>query len=236
MTNILIVEDELYIRKGLTSLLNQLDKPISIVSECGSVKDAISVVNHCNIDLVLLDINLEDGNAFDFLEQTQNIGFKVIFITAYEEYALKALKNGAVDYIVKPVDIEELEIAIDKALVSIEKRDANPYEMSRNETLVLRFQNSFQVVNLQELTHCESHKGYTTFYLVNGQTHIASRPLKHFQSQLPQSLFVRVHQSYIVNLNYIDRYDKDGTIILQNGCKIPVSTSQKEVFLSKFLG
>jgi len=110
----LIVEDKEYIRKGLLSLLQLIDAGVDVVGECGTVQEAVVVANACKPDLIFLDINLTDGNAFDFLEQTENLSFKIIFITAYEEYALQALKIGAVDYILKPVDIGELESALQK--------------------------------------------------------------------------------------------------------------------------
>ena len=97
-------------------MIESLEKELSIFGECESVKDAVAVAKACKPDLVFLDINLKDGSAFDFLEQTQELSFRVIFITAYEEYALQAIKNGAIDYILKPVDVKELESAIDKTI------------------------------------------------------------------------------------------------------------------------
>ena len=107
----IIVEDKTYIRKGLLNLLELIDTDVKVVGECESVKEAVIVAKACKPELVFLDINLTDGNAFDFLEQTKHLNFKVIFITAYEEFALKALKMGAVDYLLKPVDVEELKIS-----------------------------------------------------------------------------------------------------------------------------
>jgi len=116
MIKALIVEDEEYIRKGLKTMIESLDKDLDIIGECESIVTAETVTKACKPDLIFLDINLKDGSAFEFLEKVNQLSFKVIFITAFEEYALRALKNGAVDYILKPVDVEELEIAIDKVL------------------------------------------------------------------------------------------------------------------------
>jgi len=112
----LIVEDKAYIRKGLLNLLQLIETEVEVIGECESVKDAVVVANACKPELIFLDINLLDGTAFDFLKQTENLTFKIIFITAYEEFALQALKIGAVDYLLKPVDIDELQIAIQKVL------------------------------------------------------------------------------------------------------------------------
>ncbi len=242
MTKALIVEDELYIRKGLLSMIESLDKDINILGECESVKDAVTVAKACKPDLIFLDINLKDGNAFDFLEQTNSLTFKIIFITAYEQYALQALKNGAVDYILKPVDITELENAIDKAIDIDISQQKEQLQIVKNQLInrqknkiVLRLQEGFQVINFDSLIYCKSDKGYTTFYLSDGKSYIASKPIKEFESQLPNERFIRTHQSFMVNLDYVDKYDKNGYVILKSGEKIPVSSRKKDEFVSKLL-
>lgn len=242
MLKALIVEDELYIRKGLLAMITSLDKEVSIIGECESVKEAVVVANACKPDLIFLDINLLDGNAFDFLEQTTNLSYNVIFITAYEQYALQALKNGAVDYILKPVDIDELEAAIDKAIESNIEVAKEQLEIVKNEMLdrkkeklVLRLQEGLQVIEFKFLTHCKSDKGYTTFYLSDGKSYIASKPIKEFENQFPEKNFMRTHQSYVVNLSFIDKYDKNGYIFLKSGEKIPVSARRKNDFVERLL-
>ncbi len=242
MLKTLIVEDELYIRKGLISMVQSLNKDIDIIGECESVRDAVSVTNACKPDLIFLDINLTDGNAFDFLEQTNELAFKVIFITAYEQYALQALKNGAVDYILKPVDIDELEHAIDKAnslepTVQKEQLQIVKNQMIDNQKdkLVLRLQEGYQVIDFKSLIYCKSDKGYTSFYLSDGKSYMASKPIKEFEGQLPVKKFIRTHQSFIVNMDYVDKYDKNGYIFLKSGEKIPVATRRKDDFVSRLL-
>ncbi|WP_111672790.1 LytR/AlgR family response regulator transcription factor [Algoriphagus litoralis] len=237
----LIVEDKAYIRKGLISLLETADSEITIIGECGSVHEAVVVANACKPDLIFLDINLTDGTGFDFLDQSSHLNFKTIFITAYEEYALKALKAGAVDYLLKPVDFEELQLALKKLKtlsVSEQKKQLNTARnvwYQDDSTLVLSLSDSFQVINLSELLYCESDKGYTTFYLADGRKYIASKPLKEYEERLTLMNFTRPHQSYMVSLKYIDKYDKSGTIYLKTGQKIPVSSRKKEDFISTFL-
>lgn len=241
MMKALIVEDKAYIRKGLLNLLELIEAEVEVVGECTSVKEAVVVTNACKPELIFLDINLLDGNAFDFLEQTEHLSFRVIFITAYEEYALKALKSGAVDYILKPVDIEELKAALIKVKnlsVSDQKQQIKTAKaVWHNDTskLVLSLHDSFQVIDLKELLYCESDKGYTTFYCDNGKKYLVSKTLKEFEEQLTRASFVRPHQSYIVNLNFIDKYEKSGTIYLKNGKKIPVSSRKKDHFVNAFL-
>ncbi len=237
----LIIEDKEYIRKGLLNLLALIETEVEVIGECESVKEAVIVSNACKPELVFLDINLSDGNAFDFLEQTENLSFKIIFITAYEEFALKALKVGAVDYLLKPVDLDELQAAllkVSKTPVEEQKERINTAKQVWKEDdskLILSLQDSFQVIDLNELLYCESDKGYTTFYCINNKKYVVSKTLKEFEERLIQSNFIRPHQSYIVNLEFIDKYDKSGVIYLKNETKIPVSFRKKEQFLTAFL-
>ncbi|WP_431111109.1 LytR/AlgR family response regulator transcription factor [Winogradskyella poriferorum] len=237
----IIVEDKTYIRKGLLNLLELIDTDVKVVGECESVKEAVIVAKACKPELVFLDINLTDGNAFDFLEQTKHLNFKVIFITAYEEFALKALKMGAIDYLLKPVDVEELKIALDKVKqlsVTEQKEQINVAKQvwnNQEDKLILSLQDSFQVVDLNELMYCESDKGYTTFYCNDGKKHLVSKTLKEFEERLTKANFTRPHQSFMVNLKFIDKYVKSGVIHLKNGKKIPVSSRKKEQFVTAFL-
>ncbi|GAL66514.1 LytR/AlgR family response regulator transcription factor [Jejuia pallidilutea] len=237
----LIVEDKAYIRKGLLNLLQLIDAEIDVLGECSNVKDAVTVANACKPELIFLDINLTDGTGFDFLEQTEHLSFKVIFITAYEEYALKALKSGAIDYILKPLDIEELTSAIQKVENITVEEQKQRIEATKNvwkpndSKLILSLHDSFQIIDLDELLFCESDKGYTTFYCSDNKKYVVSKTLKEFEERLTQTNFTRPHQSFIVNLKFIDKYDKSGVIYLKNGKKIPVSSRKKEHFLSALL-
>ena len=237
----ILVEDKAYIRKALLNLLQLIDSEVEVIGECESVKDAVVVANACKPDLIFLDINLLDGTAFDFLEQTTSLNYKVIFITAYEEFALKALKAGAVDYLLKPVDIEELKTALQKVknlpITEQQQQIKTVKEVWNNEDskLILSFHDSFQVVDLNELLYCESDKGYTSFYCSDGKKYVVSKTLKEFEERLTASTFIRPHQSFMVNLKFIDKYEKSGLIYLKNGKKIPVSSRKKDGFLTTFL-
>ncbi len=241
MIKALIVEDELYIRKGLLSMIASLEKDIDIIGECESVKEAITVTKACKPDLIFLDINLKDGIAFDFLEQVKDLNFQVIFITAYDQYALQAIKNGAIDYILKPVDIDELSDAIDRVQTQSENRTEHldivkkQFVDHKKEHIVLRLQEGYQIIRFESLMYCQSDKGYTTFYTEDKKTYIASKPIKEFEGQLPEDTFIRTHQSYVVNLKFIDKYDKTGYAFLKSGAKIPVSTRKREEFVSRLL-
>lgn len=237
----LIVEDKEYIRKGLINMLSSIDPTIIVVGECESVAEAVTVTKACKPELIFLDINLSDGNAFDFLDQLDTINFKIIFITAFEEFALKALKIGAVDYLLKPVDPSDLEAA----LLKIKKTEPEDQQQGINtvkqvwnnndNTLILSMQDSFQVIDLNTLMYCESDKGYTTFYCEENKRYVVSKTIKEFEEQLTQHNFLRPHQSFMVNLKFVDKYEKSGEIVLKSGKKIPVSFRKKESFISTFL-
>ncbi|MEW4924629.1 LytTR family DNA-binding domain-containing protein [Algibacter sp. 2305UL17-15] len=237
----LIIEDKAYIRKGLLNLLALIDSQVEVIGECASVKNAVIVANACKPDLIFLDINLLDGTAFDFLEQTEHLAFKIIFITAYEEHALKALKIGAVDYILKPVDVEDLKVALQKVNslpVAIQKQQIKTVKDvlgNEDSKLILSLHDSFQVIDLNELLYCESDKGYTTFYCSDNKKYMVSKTLKEFEERLTDANFIRPHQSFMVNLKFIDKYEKSGIIYLKNGKKIPVSSRKKEHFVRSFL-
>ena len=237
----LIVEDKAYIRKGLLNLLQLIETNVQVIGECESVKDAVIVANACQPELIFLDINLLDGNAFDFLAQTEHLQFKVIFITAYEEYALKALKIGAVDYLLKPVDIKELEMALQKVNnlpISEQKQQISAVKKvwhNEDSKLLLSLHESFQVIDLNQLMFCETDNGYTTFYCSDNKKYMVSKTLKAFEERLTSAQFVRPHQSFMVNLRFIDKYDKSGLIHLKNGKKIPVSSRKKDQFVTTFL-
>ncbi|PHR30823.1 MAG: DNA-binding response regulator [Fluviicola sp.] len=239
MIKALIIEDEEYIRKGLITLIDEITSEISIVGECSSIHDALILMNACKPNLIFLDINLADGNAFDFLDQIERTDFKIIFITAHEEFALKALKQDAVDYILKPVNRNELESAISKVMRSPLENYTPPintkYWQEENEKIILRLSDGYQVIALDELTHCMSDRGYTTFFLENGNSYMSSRSLKKFEHKLPKNQFFRVHKSYFVNMKYVDKYDRKGYVLLKTGAEIPVASRKKEEFLSYFL-
>lgn len=234
----IIVEDKEYIRKGLLNLLSGIDAEVEVIGECQSVQEALIVTKTCKPELIFLDINLSDGTAFDFLDKMEIIDFKIIFITAYEEFALRALKIGAVDYLLKPVDVDELKAALQKVkkLTAADQKNniAKAKQVFNNEGnhIILSFHDSYQVINLDELIYCESDKGYTTFYCSDGKKHLVSKTLKDFEDRLLEANFQRPHQSFMINMKFVDKYDKAGTIYLKNGTKIPVSSRKKETFLS----
>lgn len=249
MLRVLIVDDEPIIRKDLESLLKPY-KDFIVVGTCGSVTEAKILINATQPDLLLLDIQLSDGTGFDLLQSLEKISFNTIFITAYNEYAIKAIKYGALDYLLKPIDEMELREALQKvkagrqeALEVKESLEVARAHMSNNNEsngvrsrIVLRSQYFLQVVAFDEIIYCQNDGGYTHFHLVDKRKIVVSKSIKEYDELLPHQMFLRPHQSYLVNVNFIDRFHKEGYLILKGGQEIPVSTRKKEHVISFLTG
>src|SRR5690606_11603566 len=204
-----IIEDETDIRDDLTVLVNQFDG-LEVVGGCGTVSEALKLVQHVNPQVVLLDIFLKDGTAFDFLDALlPDIPCKLIFITAYDQHAIRAIKFGALDYLLKPVDEKELQHALTKAYEASPLGDprstvqvAGKHLRGSDEAtgeIVLRTQQAMYVVRLDDIIFCQSEGCYTMFYLREGRQIMVRKPLKVYHDIFPESLFLRPHQSYLVN-------------------------------------
>jgi two-component system LytT family response regulator len=240
MIRVVIIDDEPAIRKDTQSLMQQ-QPGFVVVGMCGSVQEANIIIPATQPDLLLLDIQLPDGTGFDILQSLQT-PCKVIFITAYHDHALRAIKYGALDYLLKPLDKEELETALAKLGQSnVAQPQQDQLSIARQSfqqgalpnRIVLRSQQYLQVVPFEEIMYCQSDAGYTTFFLTGNRKIVVSKSIKEYEELLP-AYFMRPHQSYLVNHHFIDRYHKDGYLVLRNDTEIPVSTRRKD-FVNEYL-
>jgi two-component system LytT family response regulator len=247
MIRAVIVEDEPRNVDVLTNLLQRYCKSIEVVAVANNVEQAISVIEKEAPELIFLDVELPDGSGFNVLENFPAKQFNVIFVTAYEHYAIKAIKFCALDYILKPIDIDDLVNAVNK--VNIENQVPNSAQ--RKEVLLAnsRQDNTFkqkialptleglQFVRLEDVIMCVGEGNYTTFVLSNKSKLLASKPLTFFEELLSDEQFYRVHKSYLVNLMYVDKYVKGrgGYLVMQDGTKVEVSTRLKADFLQRFV-
>jgi two-component system LytT family response regulator len=240
---LITIDDEKYIRDFLIEQIQEdFKEEITVVGQAASIKDGLALITSLQPDIVLLDIELEDGSSFELLDQLQEINFELIFITGFDDKAIKAIKLGALDYLLKPIDEEELAQALNKALNNIQSKNkpdatmmasvaSNFYKTEHKEHIVLKTSDTVHLVKLDKLLYCKSEGNYTTFYL-NGQSSILiSKPLKYAVELLPELNFVRCQQSYVINTNYVTKFLKSGTIILQDKIEIPVSGRNKEAIL-----
>lgn len=237
MKKVIVIDDELHIREMIVDMLTDIEE-IMVVGSCGTVEEGVVLIRSCNPDIVCLDIHLSDGTGFDILKQLETVSFKTVFITAYSQHAIKAIKHKAFDYILKPIDEDELISAINKAVEEVDREDdidLKPKAISvSKDRLTLRFADKLRIVEFSSIIYCESDNGYTTFHLNGGETLVSSRGLKHFEDVLPQTSFVRVHKSFLVNIQYILEYNTEGVLVLKNKQEVPVATRRKEFVLNLF--
>jgi two-component system LytT family response regulator len=238
---IFIVEDEEHSKKTLINFLTKYVKEVEIVGSAGLVSEAIDEINKLKPELVFLDIDLPDGNGFEVLNGITNPSPKVIFVTAYNQYAVKAFQVSAIDYLLKPVDPMLLKTAVQKAIdseLSTEDFKTRKEILQTNRTgglqkLALPTQQGIQMVKINDIIRIEADGNYAKIYLVNAESVFVSKQLKVFESWLEGLSFFRVHHSHIINLNYLQKYIKGdgGSVIMDNGHEVEVSRRRKDEFL-----
>lgn len=242
MKKILVIDDETRIQELIIKMIHSFGFSFEVVAGGNNVESAVKSINDEQPDLVLLDIQMPDGSGFDVLRLVQNRNFEVIFITAHEEFAIKAIKFSALDYILKPVDPSELRTAIENAMEMLgTQREELRYEVlqeniqtSTKRKLVLKTQESVFVVDPSDIIRCEADRNYTSFFLVNGKKIVVSRTLKEYDNLLAAHHFFRVHQSHLINLNLIDRFDRGdgGSVVMKDGSEVPLSINKRDLFFS----
>lgn len=240
MKKALIIDDEQRTRELIAKMITSFDLGIEAIPMGESVQSGIAAIAAVQPDLVFLDIQMPDGTGFDLLKAIPNKNFEVIFITAHEEFAIKAIKFSALDYILKPVDADELRHAIERALETLNDTKAEPQfealqhniQPNQKRRLVLKTQESVHVVELDQIIRCEADRNYTSFFLKNGKKILVSRTLKDYETLLTGHNFLRVQQSHLVNLDYVDRYDKGngGAVVMKDGSEVPLSPAKRDVF------
>jgi len=243
MIRILIIDDEPNIREMLSNIMGNWCPEAQVVGIAEGVQQGFDAINRLHPDLVLLDIRMNDGTGFDLLKKFSEPGFRVIFITAYEEFALEAIKSSALDYILKPVDPEELINAIRKAdknyftdstkQIQALLENLNPVQKEPRK-IILKTAENIHLVKTSEISYLESDKGYTTFYLKNGEKILLSKTIKDYEDLLQTEGFIRIHKSYLVNRNDIKRFDKEdgGYVVMENNSRVPVSSRKKDLLLN----
>ncbi len=242
MLRAIIIDDIHSIREKNTALIAKYCPNVAIIAEADSVASGVEAIRKYVPELVFLDVEMGDGTGFDLLQQLSPLTFKVIFITAYQEFAVKAFRFSAIDFLLKPIDPEELVAAVKKAEETLGKdmmelqfstlltNIARPKNISK---LILRTAEKIYSVNVQDIIRCESEKNYTTFHLIGGQKLLVSTTLKEYETMLLPMGFFRSHQSHLVNMLYFDHYVKgdSNTIVLKDKSGVPLAIRKKEEFL-----
>jgi two-component system LytT family response regulator len=245
MIKAIIVDDEPYCCDVLSTLLERNCPEVTVVAICHSAEEAIAAIAAHQVQLVFLDIEMPHINGFQMLERIPHINFDLIFTTSYDQYAIKAIKFSALDYLLKPIDREELQVAVRKAIqrslqhplpqqleILLQKLYHPPTPVNR---IALPTMEGLQLIPIDTIISCASSSNYTILSLKDKQKLTVSRTLKEIEEMLEDLLFMRVHHSYLVNINEIRKYIKGegGNLIMSDGSAIDVSRSKKEQLLKK---
>jgi two-component system LytT family response regulator len=243
MIKAIIIDDEISVRNDLRNKLNTFfNKDIVLIGEAESVKNGVKLIDTLKPNLLLLDIELKDGTSFDLLNNINHSNFQIIFITGFNEHAIKAIKIGALDYILKPIDNDEFRNAIKKAIEnSNEKSDINQlinvtndyFKGVKNKRIVLKTLDTHFIVYEDDIIYCNSDGNYTTFYTNDQKKIMISKPLKKVEELISKNIFIKCHQSYLVNVNYIEQYKSEGYLYLSNNIKIPIASRRKEYVINR---
>ena len=246
----LLIDDELNGREVLEQLLKQYCKSVTIAGSANSIITGIQKINELKPELVFLDIQMPGGTGFDILKQVKNIDFEVIFVTAHDQYAIKAFKCSAVDYLLKPINIDELKNAVSNAEKKLLSKQEdlrigfllNQIDRTKSkwslDKIILPILNGYEILDAADITYCKSEANYTRFYFKDGSNKLASKTMKEFDEILAGNNFFRAHRSYMVNLNFVSKYlrGKGGTLIMKDGIEITVASERKDELIKLMFG
>lgn len=244
MITAIIVDDEPYSCESLAILLERYCLDVKVLDICYSAASALKSINEQKPQLLFLDIEMPHMNGFEMLEKLPEINFGLIFTTSYDQYAIKAIRFSALDYLLKPIDQDDLRKAVQKAVnshchvseqqIKILLQKLNQPTIAINKIAIPTME-GLQMIFVDSIISCTADRNYTVIMLKNGKKMIASRTLKELEEMLEDYSFVRVHHSYVVNLNEVDKYirGEGGYLLMSNGTCIDVSRSRKELLLKK---
>ncbi|MFQ3182258.1 MAG: two-component system LytT family response regulator [Polaribacter sp.] len=238
----LLIDDE---RKALAILKNKLERlcpGVKIIGETQSPKEGIKLIKRENPQLVFLDVAMPEMSGFDMLQEIENPDFEIIFITAFDNYAIEAIKHCAIGYLVKPVDNLDLVEAVGKAIQNIEDKSALEknkllienldVKTFQKKKIVIPSQEGLEFVKISDIICCEGTSGYTTIHFVNRKSILSSHSVGYFCKLLESQEFFQIHKSYLINLSHIEKYLNEGYVVLTNNLKYPVSRNRRQEFLN----
>ena len=239
----LVVDDEENSRKALLNMLQYYCKDIDVIGQAENITGAYEMINEYNPDVVFLDIQMPGGNGFELLKKFKPIPFKVIFVTAYDHFALRAIKLNAVDYLLKPVSPKELirsvgklekqmdvEDMFDKQIETLEDNMQSDRQVKK---IILNTSTTMHVIKINEVIRCEADENYTRVIKEDGKAVLVAKTLKDFDEMLSPFGFCRIHQSHLINLSHVITFEKSvGIVILTTKERVPVSSRRKEFFLA----
>ncbi len=244
MLRAILIDDEQDCVKLLSLQLKMYCPQIEVVAECTKSEEGLRAIQSQQPDVVFLDIEMPRMNGFELLEKTGDLKFALIFVTAYDRFAVKAFRYSAIDYLLKPTDTKELKDAVQK--IEGRKTHQSQLDFAREqmggmpkglpERIALPYQNGVTFVNINDILYCEADDNYSKFYLANGEKLLATKTLRDIQEILEERSFLRVHRQFIVNLNQIKKFvrGEGNYLIMANDQSIPVARNQKEKLMQRF--
>jgi two-component system LytT family response regulator len=245
MIKTLIIEDEEKSRDVLLKIIEKNCPELQLIGSASNVAEGVEKIKSLQPELVFLDITMPDGSGFDVLEQVQGYKFDLIFATASNHYAVRAFKYSACDYLLKPIDAEELKAAVSRIL---QRKTQMPDMQNLNfliqqlkkaddnyQKITLPTGNAYEIINLKDIIRCEADGSYTNFYLVDKRKIMVSASLKHYEELLPELDFIRVHHHNLINMNHVLRFLKEdgGYAVMSDGSKIEISRRKKDQFMER---
>jgi len=247
MIKAVIIDDENSARNTLKSLLRAIDAPLQVIGEGDDVSNAKQIIESTQPDLVFLDIQLKTGTGFDVLQTLSDFSGDIIFVTAYDNYAVKAFQSAAFGYLLKPLQINELKEVVSrftthysskKNMASRTKILIENFEEGNIKKLVIQNVHGFRVLSLNEILYLKGEVNYTRFILKTGEKLMTSKTLKEYEKLLTNYGFYRIHQSSLINLRYVKEYIKGegGEVVMINNDQLDVSRRRKGQFIARFLG
>ena len=246
MLRAIIIDDEKEGREVLSNLFRLFAPNIAIVAEAESVKTGMEAIRLFKPDLVMLDVQMQDGTGFDLLKKLDTIDFKLIFVTAYQEFAIKAFQFSAIDYLLKPLSSEYLLAALNKVEDILDRENNNLKVASllnnvnniskTTKKIILKTAERIYATDVQDIIRCESDGSYTTVYMNDGKKIFVSRQLKELDEMLNEYSFIRIHQSHLINIEYFDYFEKaEDMVVMKDRSSLPVATRKKDALL-KMIG
>ena len=247
MIKVVIIDDEISARELLEKTLQRyFPNKFNIVEKCHSVDSGVQAIRQYEPDLVFLDIQMPEKNGFELFSYFDVVKFEVIFTTAYNQFAIKAIKRSALDYLLKPINNIDLADAIKryenknqgnnaqkKLLLLLENLNVNDQNVSK---IAFPTVNGFELIHANQILYCKAESNYCCIKKIDGITNMATKTLKFVEEVLPANTFIRIHKSYVINLNYVVRYNKTHKEVeLTSGEKLPVSFRKEEDFINAIL-
>ncbi len=241
MLRAVLIDDDESNLSSLSEKISNHCKQVQVIARCDNPEDGIRAIDELKPDIVFLDIEMPQMNGFVMLQQLTNKNFELIFVTAYDHYAIKAIRSCALDYLVKPVEVDELKAAVAKASELRNKTLPSSQldllldhlQKKQPKLLTIPTSDGLQFINIEDIIYLEANDNYSNIYLSTNQKFLVSRTLKDFEELLPADVFIRIHHSSIVNKFYVDKYirGEGGQVVMRNGNVLDVSKRKKSDFL-----